>query len=94
MTELTRKEYLQERFDKANIYLVGYLIGLDSLFKEDNLSLAVFEQILCEIETLPHTIEFLKEEPTTQIKSESSSDKEPGFNWDRWFDYDNLSQDR
>jgi len=83
MTELTRKEYLQERFDKANIYLVGYLISLDSLFKDDKISLDIFEQMLIEIEQFPTTIEFLNEEPIIQR-----------FNWNRWFDYDNLSQER
>jgi len=83
MTELTKKEYLQERFDKANIYLVGFLIGLDSLFKDDKISLDIFEQMLIEIEQFPTTIEFLNEEPIIQR-----------FNWNRWFDYDNLSQER
>ncbi len=80
----TRKEYLQIRFDKANIYLVGYLIGLDTLLKEDKISLDVFEQILSEIEQLPIWIQQLMEEPIIQ---------QPRFSWDRWFDYDNLSQE-
>jgi hypothetical protein len=94
MTELTRKEYLQERFDKANVYLVGYLIGLDSLFKDDDLPLDQFEQILIEIEQFPITIEFLKEKPILLADFKSSTDREPRFNWDRWFEYDNLSQER